>query len=144
MQYGSVTREKRKSGQAVWSFRWREPGPNKKRVHRRLIIGNVQQFKRESSALEAIAGLRMEINFKNTRGNPMTVAQLADHYRQRELKPDNNWRSYATSYAYEGYLRKWIVRVGENIPWRASEQSKWNRGFDSCRLRPLPARSCGV
>ncbi len=114
MQYGSVTREKRKSGQAVWSFRWREPGPNKKRVHRRLIIGNVQQFKRESSALEAIAGLRMEINFKNTRGNPMTVAQLADHYRQRELKPDNNWRSYATSYAYEGYLRKWIVpRWGE-------------------------------
>ena len=62
-----------------------------------MIIGSVTTFKRESSALKAIAGLRMEINSKDTRPAFMTVAQLADHYRQRELKPDNSWRSYATS-----------------------------------------------
>ena len=44
----------------------------------------------------------------------MVVGQFADHYRQRELRPDNGWRSYATSYAYEDYFRKWIVpRWGE-------------------------------
>src|SRR5260370_13835 len=116
MQYGSVTREKRKSGQAVWSFRWREPGPNKKRVHRRLIIGNVQQFKRESSALEAIAGLRMEINFKNTRENPITVVQLADHYRQPERKTDNKWRSVDTSDASERALE-----TGHRLQQQANE-----------------------
>ena len=56
MQHGSVTREDRKNGSAVWSYRWWEPGPNRKRVHRRLIIGSVTEFKRESAALKAIAG----------------------------------------------------------------------------------------
>jgi len=64
MQHGSVTREDRKNGPAVWSYRWWEHGPNRKRVHRRLIIGSVTEFKRESAALKAIAGLRMEINSK--------------------------------------------------------------------------------
>lgn len=114
MQHGSVTKEEQKNGPAVWSCRWWEPGPNRKRIHRRLTIGSVTKFTRESSALEAIAGLRMEINSKDTRPNFMTVAQLADHYRQRELTPGDIWKSYATSYAYEGYLRKWIVpRWGE-------------------------------
>jgi hypothetical protein len=90
-----------KNGQAVWSFRWREPGPNKKRVHRRLIIGSVTKFKRKSSARRAISGLQMEINCKDTRLNLMTVAQLADHFQQRELGVDNGWKSYATRYAYE-------------------------------------------
>jgi hypothetical protein len=109
MQYGSVTREERKNGHAAWSYRWWEPGPNKNRVHRRLIVGSVTEFKRESSVLKAVAGLRMEINSKVKRPNFMTVAQLADHYRQRELTPGNPCKSYATSYGYEGYLKKWIV-----------------------------------
>jgi len=114
MQYGSVTREERKNGQAVWSFRWRDPGPNKKRVHRRLIIGSVTKFKRKSSARRAISGLKMEINCNDTRLNLMTVAQLANHFQQPELGVDNSWKSYATRYAYEGYLRKWIEpRWGE-------------------------------
>jgi hypothetical protein len=46
MQYGSVTREDRKNGPAVWSYRWWEPGPNRKRIHRRLIIGSLTKFKR--------------------------------------------------------------------------------------------------
>jgi len=141
MQYGSVTREERKTGPAVWSYRSWEPGPNRKRVHRRLIVGSVNKFKRESSALKAIAGLRMEINSKNTRQDSMAVAQLADHYQQRELKPDNSWRSYATSYAYEGYLRKWIVpRWGkyslENV--RAIEVESWLRQL------PLAPSTCAT
>jgi len=40
-----------------------------------LIIGGVTKFKRESSALKAIAPLRMEINSKDTRPNFMTIAR---------------------------------------------------------------------
>jgi integrase len=139
MQYGSVTREERKNGPAVWSYRWWEPGPNRKRVHRRLIIGSVTKFKRESSALKVIAGLRMDINSKDTRPNFMTVAQLANHYQQRELTPDNSWKTYATSYAYEGYLRKWIVpRWGEYVleSVRTIEVESWLRQL------PLAPSTC--
>jgi integrase len=39
----------------------------------------------------------------------MTVAQLCDHFEQRELARDNTWRSYATKRGYQTYLKRWIV-----------------------------------
>jgi hypothetical protein len=41
--------------------------------------------------------------------NSMTVAQLSDHFEQRELGRDNTWRSYATEKSYHTYLKRWIV-----------------------------------
>jgi hypothetical protein len=37
----------------------------------------------------------------------MTLAQLADHFHQRERS--NGRISYSTKKAYQGYLNKWIV-----------------------------------
>jgi hypothetical protein len=39
MQYGSVTVARHKRGPDVWSFRWREAGPDGRRVHRRIVLG---------------------------------------------------------------------------------------------------------
>jgi len=39
----------------------------------------------------------------------MTVAELVEHYRQRELTSDNTWKSYSTKRGYECYLKNWIV-----------------------------------
>lgn len=39
----------------------------------------------------------------------MTVAQLCNHFEQRELGSTNTWRSYATKNCYAVYLRRWIV-----------------------------------
>jgi len=39
----------------------------------------------------------------------MTVAELVEHYRQRELIQDNTWKSYSTKCRYESYLKNWIV-----------------------------------
>ena len=39
----------------------------------------------------------------------MTLAQLADHFHQRELGRSNGRISYSTKKAYQGYLNKWIV-----------------------------------
>lgn len=45
----------------------------------------------------------------------MTVAELADHFRQRELLDSNTRITYSTKKAYAGYLTKWIVpRWGQN------------------------------
>ncbi len=34
---------------------------------------------------------------------------MVEHYRQRELATDNEWKTLSTRVTYEGYLRKWIV-----------------------------------
>jgi hypothetical protein len=39
MQNGSVIRAERQRGPDVWEFRWREPGADGKRKHRRIVLG---------------------------------------------------------------------------------------------------------
>ena len=82
MQWGSVTREQRKTGPDVWSYRWWDRGANGKPIHRRLTIGSVRKFAHKSLALRAISGLRLEINAKDPRMRMvvLTVAQLAEHW----------------------------------------------------------------
>jgi hypothetical protein len=63
-------------------------------------------------------GLMREINATDVRmaGTSITVAQLADHFQQRELGCSNGRISYSTKKAYQGYLGKWIVpRWGDYI-----------------------------
>jgi hypothetical protein len=43
MQNGSIIRTQRQYGSAVWEFRWREPSPDGKRKHRRMVIGSVDE-----------------------------------------------------------------------------------------------------
>lgn len=71
----------------------------------------MEQFGEESVAFKATAGLRREINPRDFRFKPrlMTVAQLVEHYRQRELTPENEWKTHSTRVTYKGYLSKWIV-----------------------------------
>ena len=42
MQNGSVIRAERQRGPDVWEFRWREPGADGKRKHRRMVLGSVE------------------------------------------------------------------------------------------------------
>ncbi len=62
MQDGSLTIERRKRGPAVWSFRWREAGPDGHRVHRRIVLGSADDLKSIASARKVVVGLRREIN----------------------------------------------------------------------------------
>jgi integrase len=39
----------------------------------------------------------------------LRLAELVEHYRQKELATDNEWKTLSTRVTYEGYLRKWIV-----------------------------------
>jgi hypothetical protein len=89
MQNGSITRSKRLKGPDVWEFRWRESGPDGKRKQRRMVVGSIRQFADESAALRTITALRRDINQGNARlrAKPITVSELVDHYRQRELEP---------------------------------------------------------
>jgi len=90
-------------------------------------------------------GMMREINATDIRlaGIPMTLAQLTDHFRHRELGHSNNRISYSTKKAYQGYLNKWIVpRWGgyllPNI--KAVEVELWLKHLDRaagtcCKIR---------
>ena len=140
MQNGSLMRSPRLGGD-VWEYRWREPGAEGRRKHRRMIVGSVTEFRDATSALGAITALRQEINAHDRRHHtrPITVGMLVDHYRERELEPDDIWKTYSTKVTYLGYLRKWIVPRWETyiLPRvRAGEVELWLRHL------PLARSSC--
>src|SRR5215471_4927857 len=141
MQHGSMIRAKRQHGPDVWEFRWREPGGDGTRKHRRLVLGSVNQLADEAAARQVIAGLNIDINFGDPRAkaNLSTFSQLVDHYRQRELEPDKLWKTHSTKVTYNGYLNKWILpRWGKHLLLclKAGEVELWLRSL------PLARSSC--
>ena len=134
MQKGSIIRTKRQCGPDVWEFRWREPGSDGRRIHRRMVIGAVDQLADELVVRQAIAALRLSINRGDPRSdaNSATFNQLADDYRRRELKPENVWKSYSTKVTYQGYLNKWILPR-----WGSYSLARINAGEVELWLRPL-------
>jgi integrase len=69
----------------------------------------------------------------------IAVAQLCDHFKQRELTRDNTWRSYSTKKTYQAYLNRWVLphwRHYELAEVRTIQVESWLR-----RL-PLAKSSC--
>jgi hypothetical protein len=103
MQNGSLIRAERQKGPAVWEFRWRELAGNGKRTHRRIVVGSVERLVDEAAARQMVSALCIDINAGDarTKANITTVSDLAEHYRQRELRPDTVWKTYSTKVTYE-------------------------------------------
>jgi integrase len=102
-QNGSIRREARKHGAAVWTLRWRESDGNGQTIRRKEIIGTVEEYPTKASARKACEFLRMTIN-RETR-TPLSIAELVAHYTEKELP---NKTPY-TQEVYEGYISKWIT-----------------------------------
>ncbi len=141
MQKGSLVRRTRQNTADVWEFRWREPGPDGVRRHRRLVVGSAVEVGDESAARMAVAALQLEINIDDVRfrQNTATVSELFEHFLQQELRMESGWRTFSTRHTYEGYLRKWIVpRWGSRVvdSLRAGEIELWLRSL------PLARASC--
>lgn len=100
-QNGCLYREKRKSGPAVWVFRYRNGQANRKE-----IIGTVEQFPTKSDARKACESLRIQINLGTIR--PRTLADLIAHYTEKELS-ETSRKAYSTREMYGSYIRTWIL-----------------------------------
>ena len=141
MQRGSLAMVIRKEGPAVWLFRWSEKGLYGARVQRKRVIGTVERYPNETAARSAVTVLLAEINSEKARirTRSITVAQLCDHFEQRELAKDNTWRSHATKKTYQEYLNRWVRphwRHYELAEVRTIQVESWLR-----RL-PLAKSSC--
>jgi len=135
MQDGSVTVERRKRGPDVWCFTWREAGPDGRRIHRRIVLGTIDELRSIASARKMAVGLRGEININDVRirRESIKLADLSRHFLQRELTDRNPRISYSTKKAYAGYLEKWIdPRWGEYrlLDVRAVEVESWLKSLN--------------
>jgi len=88
----------------------------------------------EFAARKEIAALQIDINQNDIRTNNklITVVDIYNHFRQRELSTETSWRTYSTRKGYEGYLNKWVIpRWGERIlaSIRAGEVELWMRSL---------------
>ena len=141
MKYGCLKLQTRKRGPDVWQFRWSETNPNGERVHYKKVIGTIEHYPDESFARRAVVGLVSEINTdaQSTNSRTMTIAQLCDHFEQRELAKENIWRSHATKKIYHAYLTRWIRPHWERCELgevRTIQVESWLRGL------PLAKSSC--
>jgi integrase len=141
MQRGCLKRQTHKRGPDVWQFRWSEVSPDGKRLHHKKIVGTVEQYPDENAARRAVVGLVSEItaSARPMKSVAMTVAQLCDHFAQRELAKDNSWRSHATKKIYQAYLTRWIRphrQKFELADVRTIQVESWLRGL------PLAKSSC--
>jgi integrase len=145
MQDGSVTVERRKRGPDVWCFRWREGGPDGRKIHRRIVLGTADDLKSIASARKAVVGLRREINLNDVRirRESIKLADLSRHFQQRELADRNPRIAHSTKKAYSVYLDKWIEpRWGEYslLDIRAVEVESWLKSLNRapgtrCKIR---------
>ena len=141
MQHGCMERLNRKRGPEVWQFRWSVTGSDGKRLYHKKIVGTVEGYPDENAARRSVVELVLEINAdgRATVSSPMTIAQLCDHFEQRELSKENTWRSHATKKVYKAYLSRWIRpqwQKHELAEVRTIQVESWLRGL------PLAKSSC--
>jgi hypothetical protein len=141
MQHGSLAIVNRKEGSAVWQFRWSEKDLHGTRVQRKRVIGSLERYPNEAAARYAVTVLLAEINSGKSRirTRSITVAQLCDHFEQRELAKDNTWRSHATKKTYQAYLNRWV-----RPQWRehALDEVRTIQVESWLRRLPLAKSSC--
>ena len=141
MQRGCMQRNSRKKGPDVWQFRWSETRLDGKRFYHKKIVATVEQYPDEDAARRSVVGLVSELNAdgRPTNSGVLTVAQLCDHFEQRELSKDNTWRSHATKKIYQAYLSRWIRPHWQKYGLaevRTIQVESWLRGL------PLAKSSC--
>ena len=110
MQRGCLERINRKRRPDVWQFRWSETSASGARLYHKKVIGPVEQYPDETAARRTVVGIILEINSRDgsEHARRLTVAQLCDHFEQRELTKENTWRSHATKKIYKAYLSRWV------------------------------------
>src|SRR5579863_10577648 len=143
-QHGSLTTEKRKTGNAVWVYRWRESDTSGTTVQRKRIIGSKTDYPTKSAALKAVEGLKLDINIEVTNAGPTLVSELISHYVGIELA-DSNGKTQRTKDVYRHQLDNVIApRWGESrlADVKAIAVEKW---LNAMQLAPgTKAKTKGV
>ncbi|HTC92051.1 MAG TPA: site-specific integrase [Terriglobales bacterium] len=106
-QHGSIEREERKKGPAVWVYRWWEQDINGTLRHRKQRVGTVDEYPTQSAAMAASDAFRLTINnHSNHKGfQRITVEILWEHYSREELPQ----KDLSTQDGYSSYAKNWVL-----------------------------------
>jgi integrase len=143
-QNGCVSLSANGSGDPVWIFRWYETQADGERIRRKKQIGNLDRYKTKAAAERAAMGFRLAINSgkKNELSRTVTMKQLAQHFRERELiDHGEDGRAWSTRDRYQCCLGVWIEpRWGDEKvdEIRAPMVEEWLR---SLRCKPRKRKS---
>jgi len=127
-----LTIEKRKNGPDIWVYRWRESIGNGQIIKRKRIIGTKKEFPTQSGAWRSVEALRWDINAESVSVFPLTIAELAEHYKTKELG-EAGGKTAKTCETYAQHIDDYIIprwgseRVGEMKGFRVEE---WLRALD--------------
>jgi len=137
-QSGSLLKEKRRAGPAVWVFRWREDTLNG-RANRKTVLGSIEQFPTKLAALKAAEALRISASAGNP-AVPVTVRQLVKHYVNNELpsKAHSTQRTVKTSLNF-WVLPQWGERRLSDV--RTVEVEGWLRGLSLANATKAKVRT---
>ena len=104
-QQGYLTTERRSKGSSVWIYRWREKDHRGQFSRRKQIVGSKSDLPTKADPLNAIEGLRLEINAESGSGDlgSMKVNELIEHFRRTELS-DTNRKSTRSKQVYTHQL----------------------------------------
>jgi len=134
----------RKQGPNCWEFLWWDTEPTGQRVRRKAVIGTVQQYPNIEDAWHASNGLRVSINEARNRQpeQPVTVADLIDHYTQTELSSDqiDGGKAHATRVVYRNFLARWVRPAWGRLNIRAVRTTaveQWLRQLPRGDGKPL-------
>lgn len=100
-QKGSIELRPRKSGPAVWVYRFRDANGSRKGV----TIGTIDKYKSEAAAAKAAGYLRLKANADNPTAQLVYLTDIASKYIDEEL-PELR---HSTGHAYRFYLNNYIT-----------------------------------
>jgi integrase len=145
-QQGYLRLGRRKNGPDCWEFLWWDNELLGKRVRRKAILGNIQQYPNVEDAWQASNGLCVSINETRNRQREQTItmADLIDHYDATELALDlvDGGKSHATKIIYRDFFRRWVKPTWGSLNIRAVRTTaveQWLRQLarvDGSRMAP--------
>src|ERR1039457_5220966 len=96
-QEGSIERVRNAKGPDKWTYRWWENSiQGGRRVHRRKLIGTVDDYPTLGAAKRAVESFRAEINAGAQKTVRMTVGEAWEHFQTNELRDPDVDRSPTT------------------------------------------------
>ena len=114
-QTGSLTTESRKNRPDVWVFRWRDDDGSRKKAN----LGTVKELTK-AKAQKIADEYRQQANTPQPIGanSSLTVAQLVEHYTERELGEDSG-RAAKPRKAYRYIFANYIIPKWGSLPLKA-------------------------
>src|SRR5581483_10244953 len=99
-QFGTVCKEGRKRGPAIWVFRYSENG-----IRKKVRIGTVEQYRTKVEASKAAEGLRLVANPDRVTAHAVTFGAVIQQYLREELPND---RRHSTQTFYRPWIKNHI------------------------------------